>query len=44
MEVQDIDNNRYSVDSDENRDEPTEEMVWNLHDLLGGDHEGSSAK
>lgn len=29
-----------SVGSEENRDESTETMIWDFHDLQGGDHWG----
>lgn len=43
MEDEGNDDDRHSVDSDDNRDEPTKEMAWNFHDLQGGNHRRVSA-
>lgn len=39
MEDQYNDEDRHSVDMNDNWDEPSQEMVWHFHDLKGGAHQ-----
>lgn len=43
MEDQGDDNDVFSVDCDEQEDDPVEEMAWNFHGLQDLDHQGTPA-
>lgn len=40
MEYEDNEDDGHSVESDDNQNEPVEEMVCDFHDLQGSDHRG----